>query len=70
MIHLIEVEGERPEDGEIVWTKCGMELEFRPFSPSLEKMVKICVDCDTRGPTKIPNFLSVVALPLSKRTGA
>lgn len=68
IIHLVE--GEKPEEGNIVRTKCGEELVFRPFSPSLNKMLPICHNCDTRGPTKIPNFLSVLERPLSKRTGA
>ena len=63
-IHLIE--GEKPEEGEIVRTKCNKELPFRPFSPSLNKMTKICADCDTGRPTKIPNFLCVLEMPLSK----
>ena len=63
-IHLIE--GEKPEEGEIVRTKCNKELAFRPFSPSLEKMTKICMDCDTGRSTKIPNFLCVPETPIFK----
>ena len=65
MIHLVETET-RPEDGEIVRTKCNKELVFRPFSLSLDKMTKICAGCDSGRPTKIPNFLSVLEIPLSK----
>lgn len=67
IIHLVE--GEKPEEGEIVRTKCGKELTFRPFSPVLDKKVLICPECNTRRPTKIPNFLSVLEEPLSKRAG-
>ena len=68
LIHLVE--GGKPEEGKIVQTKCGMELAFNPFAPSLEKRVPICGDCASSRPTKIPNFLSVMELPLSKHSGA
>ena len=68
MIHLVEADGEKPKEGEIVRTKCNKELTFRPFTPSLERMLKICVDCDTRGPTRIPNYLAV--LESSRYAGA
>lgn len=70
MIHLIEIEEGRPREGEMVRTKCGKKLAFRPFSPTLNKMLFICSECDTRGPTKIPNFLSVLETSLLKTAGA
>ena len=60
-IHLIEGDGfkNRPKEGEPVLTKCGKDMAFRSFKPSLEKMTKICANCDIIGPTRIPNFLAV-----------
>ncbi|HEY4521963.1 MAG TPA: hypothetical protein VJH05_02380 [Candidatus Paceibacterota bacterium] len=66
-IHLIEGAENRPREGEMVRTKCGAELAFRPFAPSLGKLTKICSDCDS-GPTKIPNFLAVAEI--MKQVGA
>ena len=65
MIHLVE--GEKPEEWKIVRAKCGKDLVFRPFSPTLNKRMTICSDCDNRGPTKIPNYLAVLETPLSKK---
>ena len=68
-IHLIEGFNNRPREGEIVRTKCGMELVFRPFSPNFVKG-RICNECEikTRGVTRIPNYLSVAET--AQRVGA
>ncbi len=71
VIHLVEGIQKRPREGEMVRTKCNEEFAFRPFGPGTGLRAPICSECEkqTKGATRIPNFLAVSS-PLRKQVSA